>query len=154
MSSWPAWLLNGDIGSPKWQFIFSFFCKVSQERSHFQGGYVIIRWHEGIRTLNNFDTDSSLKLSFTNIWGICSNFVVCELFLESNSPDILAPCEQTWIIQLNLEISLWEVMFLWFGMIVLFIFIVLHFLLRRTSFSFSMFLTDFTLLSVLFSSSK
>ena len=33
------------------------------------------------------------KLSFTNIWGFCSNFVECESFLESNSPDILALCE-------------------------------------------------------------
>ena len=35
----------------------------------------------------------SLKLSFTNIEGLCSNFVDCESFLESNSPDILALCE-------------------------------------------------------------
>ena len=31
--------------------------------------------------------------SCTNIWGDCSNFVECESFLESNSPDILALCE-------------------------------------------------------------
>ena len=35
----------------------------------------------------------TLKLSFTNIRGICSNFVDCESFLESNSPDILVLCE-------------------------------------------------------------
>ena len=28
-----------------------------------------------------------------NIRGLCSNFVDCESFLESNSPDILALCE-------------------------------------------------------------
>ena len=28
-----------------------------------------------------------------NIQGLCSNFVDCESFLESNSPDILALCE-------------------------------------------------------------
>ena len=28
-----------------------------------------------------------------NIQGLCSNFVECESFLESNSPDILALCE-------------------------------------------------------------
>ena len=33
---------------------------------------------------------NSLKLSFTNIRGLRSNFVDCESFLESNSPDILA----------------------------------------------------------------
>ena len=36
---------------------------------------------------------NSLKLSFTNIRGLRSNFVDCESFLESNSPDILALCE-------------------------------------------------------------
>ena len=36
---------------------------------------------------------NSLKLTFTNIRGLRSNFVDCESFLESNSPDILVPCE-------------------------------------------------------------
>ena len=40
-----------------------------------------------------FELHNSLKLSFTNIWGLHSNFVDCESFLESNSPDILALCE-------------------------------------------------------------
>ena len=35
----------------------------------------------------------TLKLSFKNIWSICLNFVDCEFFLESNSPDILDLCE-------------------------------------------------------------
>ena len=42
---------------------------------------------------DNFELHNSLKLSFMNIWGLCSNFVDCESFLESNSPDILALCE-------------------------------------------------------------
>ena len=41
----------------------------------------------------NFESHNSLKLSFTNIRGLRSNFVDCESFLESNSPDILALCE-------------------------------------------------------------
>ena len=41
----------------------------------------------------NFEWHNSLKLSFINIQGLQSNFVDCELFLESNSPEILAPCE-------------------------------------------------------------
>ena len=36
------------------------------------------------------ESHNSLKLSFTNIWGLRSNFAECESFLESNSPDILA----------------------------------------------------------------
>ena len=40
--------------------------------------------------LNVFSSEYFLKLSFTNIWGLRSNFVRCESFLESNSPDILA----------------------------------------------------------------
>ena len=42
---------------------------------------------------DNFESHNSLKLSFTNIQGLCLNFVDCESFLESNSPDILALCE-------------------------------------------------------------
>ena len=42
---------------------------------------------------DNFESHNSLKLSFTNIWGLRSNFVDCESFLESNSPDNLALCE-------------------------------------------------------------
>ena len=42
---------------------------------------------------NNFGSHNSLKLSFTNIRGLHSNFVDCKSFLESNSPDILALCE-------------------------------------------------------------
>ena len=41
----------------------------------------------------NFESHNSLKLSFTNIRGLRLNFVDCESFLESNSPDILALCE-------------------------------------------------------------
>ena len=43
---------------------------------------------------DNFEPHNSLKLSFTNIRDLRSNFVECEPFLESNSPDILAPCEK------------------------------------------------------------
>ena len=42
---------------------------------------------------DNFESHNFLKLSFTNIRGLRSNFVDCESFLESNSPDILALCE-------------------------------------------------------------
>ena len=42
---------------------------------------------------DNFESHNSLKLSFTNIRGLRSNFVACESFLESNSPDILTLCE-------------------------------------------------------------
>ena len=41
----------------------------------------------------NFESQNSLKLSFTNIQGLRSNFVDCEPYLESNSPDILALCD-------------------------------------------------------------
>ena len=38
----------------------------------------------------NFELHNCLKLSFTYIRGLRLNFVDCESFLESNSPDILA----------------------------------------------------------------
>ena len=42
--------------------------------------------------LDNFESHNPLKLNFTNIRGLRSNFVDCESLLESNSPDILALC--------------------------------------------------------------
>ena len=40
-----------------------------------------------------FKLHNPLKLSFTNIRHLCSNFVDCLSFLEPNSPDILSLCE-------------------------------------------------------------
>ena len=42
---------------------------------------------------DNFESHNSLKPNFTNIQGLHSNFVDCEFFLESNSPNILGLCE-------------------------------------------------------------
>ena len=42
---------------------------------------------------DNFESHNSLKPSFMNIRGLCSNFVDCESFIESSSPDILDLCE-------------------------------------------------------------
>ena len=43
---------------------------------------------------DNSEPHNSLKLSFTNIRGLPSNFLKCESFLESKSPGILALCEK------------------------------------------------------------
>ena len=40
--------------------------------------------------LDSFEPHNSVKLRFINIWGLCSNFVECESFLESKFLDILA----------------------------------------------------------------
>ena len=37
---------------------------------------------------DNFESERSLKLSFTNIRGLCLYFVNCESFFKSNSPGI------------------------------------------------------------------
>ena len=42
---------------------------------------------------DSFEPHNSLRLSFTNIQGLHSNFVECESFLDSNSPDILTGCD-------------------------------------------------------------
>ena len=42
---------------------------------------------------DNFESPNSVKLIFTNIWGLCSNCIECESFLKSNSRDILALCK-------------------------------------------------------------
>ena len=41
----------------------------------------------------DFELQNSRDISFTNIGGLCSSFVDCESFLESNSLEILALCE-------------------------------------------------------------
>ena len=41
-----------------------------------------------------FESHKSLKLYITNIWGLCSDLLGCESFLESNSCDILALYER------------------------------------------------------------
>ena len=43
---------------------------------------------------DNSEPHNYLKLSFTNIQGLCSDYLECESSLESNSPDILALCER------------------------------------------------------------
>ena len=55
---------------------------------------------------DNFESHNSLKLTFTNVRGLCSSFVECESFFESKSPKILALCETNWMTQLILVISL------------------------------------------------
>ena len=42
---------------------------------------------------DKFESHNSIKLRFTSIGGLHLNFVDCESFLESNSPDVLALCE-------------------------------------------------------------
>ena len=54
---------------------------------------IIIILSKGCK-LDNFESYNSLKLNFTTICGLCLNFVKCESFLESNSPDILTLCEK------------------------------------------------------------
>ena len=39
---------------------------------------------------DKFESHNSLKFSFTKIWGLHSDFLECESFLESYSPDIFA----------------------------------------------------------------
>ena len=46
-----------------------------------------------IFTSDNFESNNSIKRSFTFIRGLRSNFVGGESFPESKSPDILALCE-------------------------------------------------------------
>ena len=42
---------------------------------------------------DNFESHNSLKLSFTNVRGLRSNFAKCESFITQNSPGIFALCE-------------------------------------------------------------
>ena len=73
--------------------------------------------------------NNSLKRYFTNIRGLCSNFVGCKSFLEWKCLHFLALCE--WMNQLILAISLWGVSFLLSERILLHICMVLQFIRRR-----------------------
>ena len=42
---------------------------------------------------DNFESHKTPKLSYMNIWGLPSNFIVSESFLEWKSPDILVLCK-------------------------------------------------------------
>ena len=42
---------------------------------------------------DHFESHNSLKLNFTNIRALHSNFDGCESFFGANPPDILALCE-------------------------------------------------------------
>ena len=46
---------------------------------------------------DNIESHNSLKLSFINVWGLRSNFVTCEPFLESTSHDIHTLCETNFL---------------------------------------------------------
>ena len=53
---------------------------------------IMARLSEGCKP-DNFQSRSHLKLSFTNIRDLRSNFIECESFLKPNFPDILALSE-------------------------------------------------------------
>ena len=42
---------------------------------------------------DNIESNNSIKLKFTNICGLCLNFVEYESFVEPNCSDILALCK-------------------------------------------------------------
>ena len=85
------WLMSSQWGSQK--FLQGL---VSHELKAYHSVFNLFLPHWIMATLskgcqpNNFEPHNSLKLSFTNIGGFCSNFIERESFLESNSPDILA----------------------------------------------------------------
>ena len=55
---------------------------------------------------DNSESHNSLKLSFTDIRGLRSNFVDCESFYEQTLLTFLLCLSQTWMTQLSLVISL------------------------------------------------
>ena len=72
-------------------FRIDFWCSLRNNHVHFGHDYNVFHhcFSKGCKP-DKFETHKSLKLSFTNIWGVRSKFIQCKSFLESNSPDILA----------------------------------------------------------------
>ena len=70
---------------------------VSHEHTAYFSDLFLTHWimailSKGCKT-DNFESYNFLKLTFTNIRGLCSIFFKCKSFLESNSPDAFALCE-------------------------------------------------------------
>ena len=82
--------------SENWELIQGLFkncCLMnSQPTFLFLTQWIMATLSKGCRP-RNFKPYNSLKLSFTNIWILRSNFAESESFFESNSPDILALCD-------------------------------------------------------------
>ena len=84
-SQWGSWKLLQGLVPHELTGYFSVF-------NLFLLQWIMVTLPKGCK-LDNFESHTSLKLSFTNIWGFCLNFAECKTFLESNSPGILALCE-------------------------------------------------------------
>ena len=80
--------------------------------------------------LDNVQSHKSLKLSFRNTRVLRSNFVECESFFESNSPDILALCETNLNDSIDSGNFYVRVMLLKSERILLLIYLVLQFMWR------------------------
>ena len=85
--------------SSQWgsQKLLQWYCLMKSQPTFLFLIYFTIQWIMAILSKgckpDNFKSHNSLKLSFTNIWGLRSNFVECESFLESNTPDFLVLCK-------------------------------------------------------------
>ena len=84
-SQWgPQKLLQGLVSHELTAYLYVFNLFLTQ--------WIMAIVSQGCKT-DNFELHNSLKLIFINIRALHSNFVQCESFLESKSPDILALCE-------------------------------------------------------------
>ena len=61
---------------------------------------------------DNFELYNSLNLTFANIQGLSSNFVIVNLSLNQTLLTFLLCVRLTWMTPLIMAISLWEVIFL------------------------------------------
>ena len=55
-----------------------------------QPTFLFLTYFNSVNYGHNYEWHNSIRLSFMNIRGLRSDFVDCESFIESNSPDILA----------------------------------------------------------------
>ena len=61
---------------------------------------------------DNFELHDSLELSFTSIWGFIQLLLIANLSLNKTLLTFLLCARQTYMTQLILAISQWEVIFL------------------------------------------
>ena len=120
-------------GSQKW-FQGLMFHELEAYISDFCFFFNSMKWSSKACKSDNFKSHNSLKLSFTNIQGLCFNFIGCESFLESNTTTFLLYVRQTWMTLVLLVISLWGVIFLKSKRILLLIWMFLQLMWKIGSF--------------------
>ena len=93
---WVSFVMTDELAMRVTKSYFRYWCLMnSQSTFLFLTYFDSMKWSYYQKHVNhNCEPHKSVKLGLTNTQGLCSNFVECESFLKSNSPDILVLCKK------------------------------------------------------------